>query len=153
MEIIVLLALLLILKNKKVGSFKKQLSAVKSKAVKEYGADKAKWIMSQILHETGAKQSPLAKLNNLSGITFNHQRLALDSGIALPENKAFTYAKYKTVSDWFMDYSRIVDKSLRSAKSLYEYAENLKKQGYYTADLEDYRKALIWFNNNLNKYV
>lgn len=153
MEIVALLALLLILKNKKVGTFRKQLSAVKAKAVKEYGADKAKWILAQILHETGAKQSPLAKLNNLSGITFNHQRLALDSGIALPENKLYTYAKYKSVGDWFLDYSRIVDKSLRNAKSLYEYAEKLKAQGYYTAPLEDYRKALIYFNDNQKKYV
>ena len=153
MELVILVAILIMLNTKKMGTYRKQLAEAKGRAVKEFGKDKASWVMAQILYETGAKQSPLAKLNNLTGIIFVGQKGAKDSGILLPENKAYTYAKYNSVSDWFFDYIRIVNKSVKNSNSLYDYASNLKKQGYYTAPLEDYRKALIYFNNNLNKYV
>jgi len=124
-------------KNNPFGALKKAL-------IDRLGADKATLAMSQILHETGGKITPLARLNNFSGITYIGQKYAKDSHVKQPDGK-YNYASYASIADYVEDYLRIVGKSVKNAVTIDDYARNLKRQNYYTDTLQNYTAGMVYW--------
>jgi uncharacterized FlgJ-related protein len=123
---------------------KATLEGLASRLKARLGYDKALLCMSQILHEVGGKLSPLARVNNFSGIVYVKQRYAKDSGIKQPDG-SYNYAKYDSVEDYINDYLRIVGKSVNAATSLEDFGRKLKAQRYYGADVVAYIKGMTNF--------
>lgn len=124
-------------KNNPFGALKKAL-------IDRLGADKATLAMSQILHETGGKITPLARLNNFSGITYIGQKYAKDSHIKQPDGR-LNYASYDTLENYVEDYLRIVGKSVKNAVTIDDYARNLKRQNYYGDTLQNYTAGMVYW--------
>lgn len=110
------------------------------------------FLMAQVAHETGDFDSRVFRdNNNASGIMFINKparQLNAIRGRVFPKNewpapnKPLYYANFATLTDWARDYLRIVGKVVLSSKTPDQYAQALKKRGYYTAPLAVYAAAL-----------
>ena len=116
------------------------------------------FIMPQLAVETGGFESKVSKnANNLSGMTYAGQHWAKDSGISLPAAEVAKYGKrnyaaYPSYSFWAKDYiSWLKRKGIFEATTLDGFADSLKEKGYFTAKIEDYKKALNSWKPQLTK--
>ena len=109
-----------------------------------YSDEKIRWMLAQILHETGqfTSRSQVAALNNnYSGIKWiNKPYQKAEKGSPVPPSERVPgnapynfYAKFATVADWATDYARILNLRAKpiQAKTLPEYLDRLYKNGYY----------------------
>jgi flagellum-specific peptidoglycan hydrolase FlgJ len=122
-------------------------------AVKEgFSPSAAKLIVAQTRHETGNYTSNVFKLNNnLFGMKFVNQPLAV-AGSPSPSNEGKTpYAKYKNASDSVKDavarYYKITRKGvtfeqLKNVSDPLDFATKLKTRGYYGATINEYANGL-----------
>lgn len=109
-----------------------------------YSDEKIRWMLAQILHETGqfsARSQVAALNNNYSGIKWinkPYQKASKGSPVPPSERSARDlptnyYAKFASLADWAADYVRILN--IRSkpiqAGSLDEFLERLAANGYY----------------------
>lgn len=112
------------------------------------------YMVAQIAHETADFKSKLLKdHNNASGIVWTGTKAQKNAtkGRPLPEAPAYNYAKFATLKDWAIDYLRVLN--LRSkpiqATSPDDFLIRLKKNGYFTAPIEQYKKGFVKY---LKKY-
>ena len=111
-----------------------------------YSDEKIRWMLAQILHETGqfTSRSQVAVLNNnYSGIKWiNKPYQKASKGSPVPPSERSSrdvptnyYAKFDSLADWAADYVRILN--IRSkpiqAGSLDQFLERLADNGYYDA--------------------
>lgn len=116
-------------------------------ALNEAGATGKEFVflLCQVGHETGDFTSNVFLTHtNASGITWANKPYQLNAtkGKPLPENPKVSYARFKTLKDWAVDFRRITRKSTKQAGSLAEYAALLKKQNYYRDPVSVYAKGL-----------
>lgn len=111
------------------------------------------FVVAQVAHETGNfKSKLLADHNNGSGITFinkpNVQKNAV-KGRPLPENPKYFYAKFDTLQDWANDHVRVLKLKSKpiEATNVDDFVNRLKANGYFTAPIELYKKAVTKFYN------
>lgn len=119
------------------------------------------FLMAQVAHETGDFDSRVFRENNnASGIMFINKPLKQKNasrGLAFPRkewpapNRPLYYANFATLSDWAVDYLRLIGRTVLSSKTIEDYAVKLKNRGYYRATLSSYRAALISHLNRLQK--
>lgn len=112
----------------------------------------AKLVVAQTRHETGNYTSNVFKLNNnLFGMKFVNQPLAV-AGSSAPSSEGKTpYAKYKSAADSVKDaverYYKITRKGvtfeqLKNVSDPLEFATKLKTRGYYGATINVYANGL-----------
>ena len=135
--------------------------------------DTIRLALSQVMHETGvfAGSQRASGVNNFSGITFSGSAEQLKSGayksnISLPnaelpkdakgkviESKRIFYAGFPTVTNWANEYIRILSKGSKPIQAIntVDFANRLKKNGYYTDLVSNYVNGLNFFYNFLTK--
>ena len=119
------------------------------------------FLMAQVAHETGDFDSRVFRENNnASGIMFINKPLKQKNalrGRAFPRNewpspnRPLYYANFATLSDWAIDYLRIIGRTVLNSTTIEDYAVKLKNRGYYTASLFSYRAALISHLDRIKK--
>lgn len=113
-------------------------------------SDKLPYVLAHAAHETGLKEGHVTHVNNYTGIKYNKQKLAYDSGIKSPEGN--NYAGYDTAESWAKDYLRILSKYKSKpleATSVTDFAQRLKAAGYYTDSLTNYTNGLLSWMKSL----
>lgn len=111
--------------------------------------DRAMYIACLAAHETANFTSNVfLKDNNIGGIKFiNNPKVQKNAtqGIKSPEGNY--YAHFATRNAGLADLIRIVGKAVEvggtTKTALLRFAENLKKQGYYTAPVDQYAAGLL----------
>ena len=95
-------------------------------------------IYAQLFHESGGFTSQLAKENfNLAGLT---QTTPNGEGNKQPDGGNY-YKQYSSVKEFADDYIKFIkqnDPSAMGAQTPAQYATELKNNGYFTADLQEY---------------
>lgn len=115
------------------------------------------FLLPQMMVETAGFTSKLTNINNFTGIIYVGQSLANDSGIPLPAKERemygdYNYASFDSVRNWTKEYLNILQrKKVIPAKDLSDFANKLKAGRYFTASLEDYKKALCSWLPQLKK--
>lgn len=127
-----------------VSNARKVLSALKAAGAP---ATALPYLMSQVAHETGTFNSRvLTENNNASGIMYINNPAKQKNarrGLAFPKKEGkYYYANFNTLKDWAVDYLRIIGGTVLKASSLSDYAERLKKRGYYTDSTTNYARGL-----------
>lgn len=108
--------------------------------------------MQQLAHETAGFNSRVSKVNNLSGIKYNKNGFAKDSGIESPEGN--NYAAYDNLSLWAKDFLRIIERmGADKAQTIGEFSRILKSKGYYTDKEANYTKALNSWGPQMSKII
>lgn len=123
--------------------------------------DKMKWLLAQVLHETGvftSKSKVAAANNNFTGIKFlnkSHQKAtrgtrAPKSEQKPPENRPGNfYAKFETPTDWARDYLRIITtwgtKPLITAVDMADYVKKLKQNSFFGGSEDVYLRSMQKF--------
>jgi flagellum-specific peptidoglycan hydrolase FlgJ len=113
--------------------------------------------IAQLAHETaGFTSRVMTSDNNLSGIKYigNSKQKNATAGTRSPEGNY--YAKFATIEDWATDYIRILSMGARpiDSTSVYDFANRLKQNNYYTDTVENYTAGLTaWkakFENSID---
>lgn len=110
-----------------------------------YTPERLRLAMLQVAVETGGFKSRVSKVNNMSGIKYSPKSAIAgeyDSGIKSPEGD--NYSGYTDLNVWAKRYVQIVNRGSKpfEAATINDFAERLKKNKYFTAPLEEYKKAL-----------
>lgn len=120
-----------------VGSYSKSVVSKAKAVAKAIGGDlgiNPKFVFGQIYQETGFKDNPLVKYNNLSGVTYIGQKGARQ-GAHQPDGSMY-YAYFKNLGYYAGAYEATIKADLegKKPKTAHEYASLLHKHGYYTGD-------------------
>jgi len=112
------------------------------------------YLVAQVAYETGDFKSKLLKdHNNASGIVYTGRASQKNAvkGRPLPEDGRYFYAKFTTLADWAKDYMRVLSLKTKplQATSSDDFITRLKRNGYFTAPVELYKKG---FDRYLKKY-
>lgn len=117
-------------------------------------------ILAQVAHETGGFKSRVALLNNnYSGIMYlNKPTIQKNAAKGLPFPKsegAYYYAKFATLQDWANDLKRILSRGAKPilATNTDDFVNRLKKNKYFTAPIEVYKKNISYWMQRLNKVI
>jgi hypothetical protein len=111
------------------------------------------FLVAQVAHETGNFKSKLLRdHNNGSGITWiNNSKVQKNAkkGRPLPEDPRYFYAKFDTLQDWAIDHVRVLNRKSKpiQATNVDDFVSRLKANGYFTAPIEIYKKAVAKFYN------
>lgn len=111
-------------------------------------------LVAQVAYETSDFKSKLLQdHNNASGIVWTGKASQKNAtkGRPLPEAPQYNYAKFDTLNDWARDYIRVLNLRAKpiQATSPDDFITRLKKNGYFTAPVEQYKKG---FERYLKKY-
>jgi len=105
------------------------------------------FMLAQVCFETGwFSNTGAIAYNNYSGIKYTDSGLQLNSTpspVMSPEGDP--YAVFNTAKDWAIEYVRIISKGTNEplqATNLTDYVNDLKANGYFTADTTTYLNGL-----------
>ncbi len=106
---------------------------------------KLPFLLAQVAHETGGFKSHVSSVNNYSGIKFSAKSKIqgeYDSGIKSPEGN--NYSGFDSINDWANRYYAIINKGAMplNATTIEDFANRLKKNGYFTDTIANYTKGL-----------
>jgi hypothetical protein len=111
-------------------------------------ANKVAWLVAQVAHETADFKSKLLyDHNNASGIVFTGRKTQKNAtkGRPLPEAPQYNYAMFATIKDWAIDYLRVLNLRNKpiAANTPDEFINRLKANGYFTANIDAYKKSFL----------
>lgn len=128
-----------------VGSYSKAVASKAKAVAKAVGGKlgiKPSLVFGQIGMETGMKETPLVKHNNLSGITYAHQKGA-SQGSHQPDGSMY-YAYFRNLGYYAGTYYDILKRDLggRHPKSASQMANTLHAAHYFTSDAASYARGI-----------